>query len=113
MDYKIFSFAFSLQDALLSSSASIGMSAIPFEESEDLTWLKTESRPNGNQISESDLSLQLSATRRFLLGSDYPVGSSTSSSQLSDAGVHSSGTSIVEAVRKTDHHAIVIDTDVT
>ncbi|XP_019701962.1 calmodulin-binding transcription activator 4 isoform X2 [Elaeis guineensis] len=84
-------------DALLSSSASIGMSAIPFEESEDLTWLKTESRPNGNQISESDLSLQLSATRRFLLGSDYPVGSSTSSSQLSDAGVHSSGTSIVEA----------------
>lgn len=98
MDYKIFSFAFSFQDALLSSSASIDMSAIPFEESENLTWLKAESQPNGHQISESDLSLQLSATRRFLLGSDYPVQSPTSSSQLSDAGVHcSSGTSIVEA----------------
>ncbi|KAG1370132.1 calmodulin-binding transcription activator 4 [Cocos nucifera] len=85
-------------DALLSSSASIDMSAIPFEESENLTWLKAERRPNGNQISESYLSLQLSATRRFLLGSDNPVESPASSSQLSDAGVHhSSGASIVEA----------------
>ncbi|XP_008807442.1 calmodulin-binding transcription activator 4-like [Phoenix dactylifera] len=85
-------------DAWISSSERVDMSATPFEESENLTWLTAESRPTGNLISESDLSLQLSATRRFLLGSGNPVESPTSSSQLSDAGVHhSSGTSIVEA----------------
>lgn len=98
MDDKIFSFALPLQDALISSSARVDMSATPFEESENLTWPTAESRPNGNQISESDLSLQLSATRRFLLGSDNLVESPTSSSQLSDAGVHHfSGASMVGA----------------
>ncbi|KAJ6853140.1 calmodulin-binding transcription activator 4-like isoform X2 [Iris pallida] len=67
-------------------------SVIPFDLSEQFAWQPIDSgiynadnSPSKPQVPESDLTLQLSAARQFLLGSDNPIDSPISSSQILEA----------------------------
>lgn len=67
-----------------------GISTYSFLPSEYSASYKAEDRSKDHDISESDLRLQLSATRRFLLGSENSIESPTCISQLKVLGEHHS-----------------------
>ncbi|XP_074589155.1 calmodulin-binding transcription activator 4-like isoform X2 [Curcuma longa] len=83
-DYSISS------DMLPTFSGRQNMSIYSFGASENLSSCTAEDKPNGHEISESDLHLQLSATRRFLLGSKDSIESPSAISQLKMFGEHHS-----------------------
>ncbi|XP_073013041.1 calmodulin-binding transcription activator 4 isoform X3 [Typha latifolia] len=58
--------------------------SIPFGQSDIPLWQKSENRPNGHQLDDSDLRIQLSATRKFLLGSDNSMESPSSTFFLNE-----------------------------
>ncbi|CAL9165164.1 unnamed protein product [Musa hybrid cultivar] len=64
------------------------ISANSFVPSENLDCYKTVDQSNGHEILESDLHLQLSATRKFLLGSENSIESPSSVSHLKASGIH-------------------------
>ncbi|XP_042457321.1 calmodulin-binding transcription activator 4-like [Zingiber officinale] len=78
------------RDTLPTFSGRENMPIYSFGASENLSSCTAEEKPNGHEISESDLHHQLSATRRFLLGSKDSIESPSTISQLKMFGEHHS-----------------------
>lgn len=79
---------FVLQDTLRPFLDREKISANSFVPSENLDCYKAVDQSNGHEILESDLHLQLSATRRFLLGSENSIESPSSVSHLKASDIH-------------------------
>lgn len=79
-----------LQDPLPTFSGRENISTYSFGPSENLSSYTAEDSPNGHEISETDLRPHLSATRRFLLGSENSIESPITISQLKMFGEHNS-----------------------
>ncbi|XP_042471658.1 calmodulin-binding transcription activator 4-like [Zingiber officinale] len=77
-------------DPLPTFSGRENISTYSFGPSENLSSYTAEDSPNDHEISETDLRLQLSATRRFLLGFENSIESPITSSQLKMFGEHNS-----------------------
>lgn len=87
------------------------MSIYSFCTSENLSSCTAEDRPNSHEISENDLRLQLSATRRFLLGSKDSIESPSTISQLKTFGEHhSSAEGTFEATGRKENSSDWIET---
>ncbi|XP_074576628.1 calmodulin-binding transcription activator 4-like [Curcuma longa] len=78
------------RDPLPTFSGRENISTYSFGPSENLSSYTAEDSPNGHEISETDLRPHLSATRRFLLGSENSIESPITISQLKMFGEHNS-----------------------
>ncbi|WOL11434.1 calmodulin-binding transcription activator 4-like [Canna indica] len=85
------------RDTSLSLSDGENMPTYSFAPSENLDSYGAKDRSNGHGTSESDLRLQLSATRRFLLDSENSIESPTISQFKVFEDQHSSGEVMLEA----------------
>ncbi|CAL9136774.1 unnamed protein product [Musa textilis] len=92
------------KDTLCPFSDREKISANSFVPSENLDCYKAADKSNGHEILESDLRLQLSATRRFLLGSENSIESPSSVSHLKASDIHqTSGEITYEASNRKEN----------